>query len=703
MKNSLVKRACFGLAAVLLAALICRQAADILRLERIDFESVANVKMQEAVAVFSHRFAEIDSLNTLVSRLLSEKAAVQEMEKHLQQKVYRHGLRGMYIIPSDGSAAAFFSNDNRRFRLLSGSCRRQRWFRDLEGWNSKTWSSPVFDSLLKARIVYCCIPLAGHARVAYVYEVQQIYAMFHETGLVRFGLPYMMDSLTRFIAHPLDETRSMLELARDFNDAVLLRMSNDIIQKRPLSKSYIHVNTVTKKRCNETLTLIAETGWLLGVSLYDGVPLETGAYQSSMRKKYITVIVCAVALLLMMICKLLSGRRNFLTMMGADALFPVALLLLTVSVVAVYNRFPQQVDKAAATTGYPQGEQTSSKWDSRRIIDKQSLSNFIDVHRQKSMELYDTPSKIIPTGVYIYSVDFLSSHEVRVIGAFWQKYLLSGGAYPDEVSMMYHDGSYKSKGLFFPGAHVTTLEKTDSIAVLLDSYPAILYRWNFDVEVEQQLSYSLYPFGKNELSLTLWSTNLDDNTVVVPDLDSYKQTYPTDLPGLNNHFHIKGWDISASYFSYSMESYLCNFGNGNIYGVNLFPELAYNISISRKFIDILVCKIVPLMVVLSLLFTILFVRKTSDGFNNIIGCSSLFFVLMLDHINLRENVLSEQIMYLEFCYFFSYILLLLITITSFDISRNGRSYNVWVDTVLKRYFWTIIFGAMAAVGIVFFS
>jgi hypothetical protein len=270
------------------------------------------------------------------------------------------------------------------------------------------------------------------------------------------------------------------------------------------------------------------------------------------------------------------------------------------------------------------------------------------------------------------------------------------------MEKLYHYDTYVNKGLFFPGAHVSVLERTDSIEAVLDNYPAVLYRWNFDVEIEQQLSYSLYPFGKNEISLALWSRDFDDNTIITPDLDSYKQIYPTDCPGLGNHFHIRGWDISGSYYSYSMESYLCNFGNSYIYGINQFPELMFSISISRKFIDILICKIVPLTVILVLLFTILFVRVKSDGFNNIIGCSGLFFVLVLDHINLRESVLSEQIMYLEFCYFFSYILLLLITITSFDISRNGRSYNAWVDSVLKHYFWTIIFGAMAIVTISFF-
>jgi hypothetical protein len=58
-----------------------------------------------------------------------------------------------------------------------------------------------------------------------------------------------------------------------------------------------------------------------------------------------------------------------------------------------------------------------------------------------------------------------------------------------------------------------------------------------------------------------------------------------------------------------------------------------------------VYKIIPLLIVQVLLLTILFVRNDSDGFNNIIGCSGLFSVLMFDHINLRESVTSSDIMY----------------------------------------------------------
>jgi hypothetical protein len=536
-----------------------------------------------------------------------------------------------------------------------------------------------------------------------MYEATAIYHLLHETGLTRFCLPYVMDSLTNFVAHPLDETRSLLELAKNYSDKTLIQMSEDVINRRPLNDKYIHINTVTKKKCNERLLPVDKTGWLLGVSVYDGVPLETAEYQKAMRQAYIQMIIyCAILLMLLFVWlndNKISTGANSLYM-----LFPVVLLVMMIAIVVAYNRFPQQSEKEVSLgdTSFSKTETRFNKWEQRRIVDKQSLNSFIDVYQRESMELYNESAKIIPTGVYIYSVEFLDSHAIKVTGTFWQKYLQTGVAYPEEIQSLYHFDTYEKKGLFFPGGHVSGIEQTDTAGIVLDNYPAMLFRWNFDIEIEQQLSYSLYPFGKNDISLTLWSNNLDDNTVMTPDLDSYKQIYPTDCPGLDNHFRIRGWDIAGAYYSYSMESYLCNFGNTNIYGINLFPELIYNISISRKFIDILICKIVPLIVVLVLLFTILFVRITSDGFNNIIGCSGLFFVLVLDHINLRESVLSEQIMYLEFCYFFSYILLLLITITSFDISKSGHSYNTWVDNVLKQYFWTIIFGAMSIITIVFF-
>lgn len=687
MKNFTVKRAVYGSLAVILFAVIYTKATQIYRLENIDFETVAYNKMQEAADGFDRYFSEIDSLELIFSKLLRQKVTIEKIEKELQKQGRLFNADGVYVVLPSGRTAVHFSIENRILRLQDTDVKQQEWFEKLKLQGEKSWGGPVFDFIRNSRVVYCHIPFVtenGQVSVICIYDGWKVYRQLHETGLSRFGLPFIMDYLTNFIAHPLDETRSLLELATEFNDKTLIKLCNDVIYNRPLDKGYLHLNTVTKQLSNEKLLPLERTGWLLGLSVYDGVSLETAEYQKVMRRGYICVVVCCAVLLLLFL------RRIHI-------LYPIIMLLIIISIVSIYNRFPQQSDETVALS-----DPDIKKWEPQRIVDRQSLNGFIDAYNRESIELYDQPAKIIPTGVYIYSAEFLSSHTIRVTGTFWQKYLTSGDEYPEEIKLLYHCSDYKNKGLFFPGGHISELEQTDSIGALLDNYPATLYRWNFDLEIEQQLSYALYPFGKNELSLTLWSRDLDDNTLITPDLEAYMQIYPTDCPGLDNHFNVRGWDIFGSYYSYSMESYLCNFGNADIYGINQFPELVYNISISRKFIDILICKIVPLMVVMVLMFTVLFVRVKSDGFNNIIGCSSLFFVLVLDHINLRESVLSEQIMYLEFCYFFSYILLLLITITSFDTEENEHLYSSLVDNGLKHYFWTFIFGSMMMITVTLF-
>jgi hypothetical protein len=698
MKKLAVKRIVYGLPVAVLLALVFTKAAQVYRLKKIDFEAVAYEKMQEAAAGFDRYFSETDSLELIFSKLIKEKAAIETIEKELQKQGRQFNTDGVYITSPSGGNVLFFSNADGILQLQSAGAKQQEWFEKLVLQNEKSWGGPVFDFACNSRVVYCHIPFAvGGERISIIciYNGQKVYRQLHETGLSRFGVQYIMDYQTNFIAHPLDETRSLLELGTAFNDKTLIKLSNDVIYNRPLDKNYRHINTVTKQLSNEKLLPLSRTGWLLGLSVYDGTPLETAEYQKVMRRGYICIICCCAALLLL-VCKLMDGKK-MPPFFRSSLLYPAVMLLTTVAVVTAYNRFPQQSGKTIALTG-----SGIKKWEPRRIVDKQSLNGFIDAYNRESVELYNQSAKIIPTGIYIYSVEFLSSYIIKITGTFWQKYLTTGRQYPEEIKALYHCGTYKYKGLFFPGGHISGLEQTDSIDVLLDNYPATLYRWNFNIEIEQQLSYTLYPFGKHELSLTLWSRDLDDNTLITPDLESYRQIYPTDRPGLDNHFNIRGWNIFSSYYSYSMESYLCNFGNTGIYGINLFPELLFNISISRKFINILVCKIILLTVVLVLMFTILFVRVKSDGFNNIIGCSGLFFVLVLDHINLRESTLPEQIIYLEFYYFFSYILLLLITITSFNIAKNEHSYNSRVDKTLKNYFWTIISAAMTAVTIAFF-
>jgi hypothetical protein len=423
MNGASMKIAVYGLAVAVLLLLIFLQVFHIRQLEKMDFGTDAKEKMQESLPMFNRYFSEVDSLHGDIVKLLSQNATIGTIEKILQMRERHFNMKGIYIVPSGNGNVALFSNDDQVFRLKNADSRRHEWFRELVLQENTTWGGPVFDSGSNSRILYCCIPFVTdkgrELSIIYIYDAQKVYGLLHEMELTRFGVPYMMDSLTRFIAHPLDETRSLLQLGYDYNDKTLIKLSKDVINNRPLDEKYLHFNTVTKQICDEKLLPINQTGWLLGLSVYDGVSLETAEYQKMMRQGYMWIIIYS-AILLFLILRLLIDTEISVIIQGSYVLFPIVFLAVTISVVIIYNRFPQQSSKKVdiglfglGSNSYSQSENMFHKWDPLRIVDKQSLNGFIDVYQQESMVLYDESAQIIPTGIYIYSVEFLDSHAIK--------------------------------------------------------------------------------------------------------------------------------------------------------------------------------------------------------------------------------------------------------------------------------------------------
>ncbi len=715
---------------ILIAIVLLWGAGDagfIYKAHQLDFEKVAREKLKEAAitidSVFAQAYMLSENMSNEISALsaLDEKTLAKIMEKY-ESPLLTCGLSVIFEDKHNTTHALLLTNENNEEHLIkihnfSGSAYEQ-WYGKICYKDTPYWSGTVFDSISGTRIVAFCYPFSlkndEHGMITFIYTMSDLYQYLLKLGLSRYGLPYIMDSATYFIAHPLDETRSLGDLGREFNDPVLVKIEEEIQSGNIFNQDFKHINTVTGKDCNEAFAYLPQSNWFLGLSIYDGNSLESGIYRKTMRRSSIHLLVSFTIIILFLSIWL---RNRYPAIKGSSyfyLFYPFLFLAALVCVINIYNRFPdsqmqnkehniERIETSSQSDTFLNKRDISGKWDPAKITDIKSLETFVSNYSVETRQTCEDPLKIIPTGFYIYSLKFLSSYEIQVAGMYWQKYLLPDIEYPVDMLNKYNYCMQGKKGCCFPGAEEIDNTPIDSLEIILEGYPALLYRWNFDIEINQHLSYSLYPFGKNEIVLPIWSVNLDDNSILTPDLDGYKQLYPDVCPGLDNNFKINGWKVQNSFYSYKFESYLCNFGNFDMYGINRFPELMFNITISRKFIDILICKIIPLLVVLVLLFTILFVREENDAFNNVIGCSSLFFVLVFDHINLRESILSENIMYLEYCYFFTYLLLLLMTVTSFNIENMAvKQYYRFADLFLKRYFWAIIMGAMLLATIIIF-
>ena len=199
------------------------------------------------------------------------------------------------------------------------------------------------------------------------------------------------------------------------------------------------------------------------------------------------------------------------------------------------------------------------------------------------------------------------------------------------------------------------------------------------------------------------------NVILVPDFESYDATGVDDVFGIEDSIVLGGWDREDTYFNYRSYDYDTDFGIPDFIGQRGFPELHYNFVIERRFGDAFIVHLLPLFLVAALLFGMLLtVNDDKDlaqrhGFSTeaiIGGCSALFFVVLLAHIQLREQFPAAGIVYLEYFYLAMYVALAstgaysyLLTqraLTAFPFSRLRDPLTV------KLLYWPLLLGAMIA-------
>jgi hypothetical protein len=300
----------------------------------------------------------------------------------------------------------------------------------------------------------------------------------------------------------------------------------------------------------------------------------------------------------------------------------------------------------------------------------------------------------IPTGIYIKSLDFKSSNDVRLTGIVWQRFS------PEKHSTI----SKAERGITFADAVSSSI--TESHRKKIGNSEMI--GWKFDVTLRQSFEYSNYPFDHKTVWVQLWPNTFNRNVILVPDFASYKSTGIEDTFGIDADIVLGTWSREETFFDYHLISYDTTFGVG-AYPENdrKFANLTYNVVLKRKFQNAFIINFVPLFVVAMLLFALVMMvtgdeKKTSKfGFSTsgTIGSNSaLFFVVMLSHIQLRSEFSSVGVVFMEYFYFLMYLMILLVSLNTFMFSVGWSSrWGVipYEDNLIpKIIFWPLIFGSM---------
>lgn len=312
------------------------------------------------------------------------------------------------------------------------------------------------------------------------------------------------------------------------------------------------------------------------------------------------------------------------------------------------------------------------------------------------------PMLTVKTGVFIQSLKFFSSSEVNLSGYIWQHYIdgIHDSIKPDSGDV----------GFILP-------EQVNSGS---DIEPKEMYRihqnnetvigWYFEATIRQPFDYLYYPFDHKTVWLRLWPRDFAENVILTPDFSAYDSTGELDTFGIENEIVLGTWDRANTYFDYKLTTYDTDFGIADYVGMDGFPELYYNFVIKRRFENAFIVYLLPLFLVAALLFGALLTLSRTEGladrhgFNTstFLGATSaLFFVVLLAHIQLREQFAGSEVVYIEYFYILMYLVLVLANGNAYFFSVDERPWLKLIhyhdNLIPKLIYWPLLLSAAIAI------
>ena len=301
-------------------------------------------------------------------------------------------------------------------------------------------------------------------------------------------------------------------------------------------------------------------------------------------------------------------------------------------------------------------------------------------------------AQYIPTGVYLETLEITGPSQVKLTGMIWQR--------------LPRNTPRDQRGVALPETAVGEVSLGQEVAdgdSLVQYYP-------FRVTIQPDLQTGVdYPFDHLRVRLRIWPKAWFGDQVLVPDLAAYPLLAFRAGPGLDPELDVPGWKLVGSGFGYVLESYNTNFGHERAGVRREAPELVFDVHLKRSFLSPTIVAFLPILAVASLLFTHLVtvslekeqVQATGYGyFNYLRNVSALFFTLVVAQFNIRNRIVAEGVIYLEWFYFIMYGVILASCVDALVFALDREYWlrandNAWA----KLAFWPLLMASFYLVAI----
>ena len=335
--------------------------------------------------------------------------------------------------------------------------------------------------------------------------------------------------------------------------------------------------------------------------------------------------------------------------------------------------------------------------ESAPVLDPASVATFTSSQTARATGLNLAQPVEVPTGVYIQRVAFANSYNVDVAGQLWQQYpaRVAGDV---EVGIRFPQ--------IAPFAESAYLQETSRRSVDApegeEDYLLVVY--DFRVTLRLNLGYVDFPFDKSRLTIELAPARARDGLLLVPKLDSYRTTTPSDRSGVDPSVRISGYRVLETYFDFALQDFGTDFGTNRIEMYEQVPTLRFNVDLERQLLTVFITYLIPIAVTMLLIFLLVYsIGKTAERQEIIGAMAAFFFVLVFSHIDLRREVVTAELMYIEYFYFITYAMVLLSTANLIAVTRSEHRVLAFNNNQLyKASFFPLFFIGVLLVTLVKF-
>lgn len=551
------------------------------------------------------------------------------------------------------------------------------WYTDVIE-SGATWTSPYYGTAAGEWFIdfgvpfyYTDGPKKGEVRgiIDFSLGVGDLKNIVHALSVGKVGASFIASDTGKFISHPDSDfvgTRTLDDAIKSATAKPIRAAFESMKAKEARHLSFI--DPVRGERAWFFSDKLAQSGWSVGFIFHRGDLLTD---QRSVHRRYINI--CLTFSLMVVLGLAVYFGRDQLDPWEIEVLSILATVLLFANVFMVGALQHALKTKPAENVSSP-------------ILDKTALSAEIDLVRQRSKTRKTDPPIPVPTGIYIERMDFEDSYNVNLGGLLWQKYATD---IADDVKI----------GVRFPQispfAESSYIEESYRKVVVpkVGAKGYLLVGWDFRITLRLDLDYADYPFDKRHLDIQIAPVSRTDNLMLVPDLSSYSATNRSQKSGVSPQIKLPGNEILETYFNFSFDDYRTDFGFNNAGNYQGVPALHFNIHQKRLLLNAFVTYLIPIFVTLCLAYILILACGKSEARQGIIeSMAAFFFVLMLSHIGLRSDVVTGDLMFMEYFYFITYLAIIITTINLITYTKSQTTLFDYNDNQLFRvaYFPTYL-------------